>query len=111
MGKLVRDKIPQILEAKGEKHVTHELSDSEYLFALGRKVVKEAWEVFEAVEIQYAEGILEELADIQEVALALLAAIGKTPEDLEDVRLQKLEEHGGFAGRIFLEEIIENSTI
>ena len=49
----------------------------------------------------------EELADILEVVLALAAAQGKTPEDLEVLRAEKREKRGGFDKKLFLEWVLE----
>lgn len=58
--KLVRDKIPQIINDNGERAVTHILSDEEYIAALEIKLNEEVAEY-------HADKNLEELADILEV--------------------------------------------
>lgn len=95
-GKLVRDRIPEIIEKNGETPVTRTLDDQEYRAALLQKLEEE---VAECRENHSAE----ELADLQEVILALAADLGLTPEALETVRVKKAQERGGFAKRIFLE--------
>ena len=42
--------------------------------------------------------------------LALAAVEGKTPEELEDLRLQKREKRGGFEERVFLEWVVERDV-
>jgi predicted house-cleaning noncanonical NTP pyrophosphatase (MazG superfamily) len=96
--KLVRDKIPEIIEANGSRPITRILDDKEYLKELIEKVREETAE-FEA------EPSLEELADIQEVLLALLKTLGSNRKDLEKVRAAKAAERGGFAKKIFLEGV------
>ena len=94
--KLVRDKIPEIIRANGETPVTRILEDSEYMRALVTKLGEEYDEFRDALNI-------EELADIQEVVLAL-ADIIASREELEEVRAQKAAMRGIFKNKIFLEK-------
>lgn len=93
--KLVRDKIPQIIESKGEKPVTRILDTQEYLTCLEAKLQEEVAEYLESRE-------LEELADILEVVCALTEANGRTVEELKAACQKKHDERGGFSERIFL---------
>ncbi|MEK7138917.1 MAG: nucleoside triphosphate pyrophosphohydrolase [Patescibacteria group bacterium] len=91
--KLVRDKIPEILRAK---HISFEerIADTdEYKSELIEKLREEAEEFTVA-------GDPEELADVLEVAEALK----NLPEyqNVENIRLKKKEERGGFTNRIIL---------
>ena len=91
--KLVRDRIPEILDAKGVPYEKRVADDAEYRTELIKKLVEEANEFAEA-------GAVEELADVLEVVAALRAL----PEyhDVESVREQKAIERGGFSDRIIL---------
>lgn len=93
--KLVRDRIPEIIAANGEKPVTRILDDTEYRRCLERKLDEEAAEYRES-------GELAELADILEVVYALCEAQGHSLEELEALCRQKREERGGFSKKIFL---------
>jgi predicted house-cleaning noncanonical NTP pyrophosphatase (MazG superfamily) len=93
--KLVRDKIPAIIAGKGGSAVTRTLDDPEYLQALIAKLAEECAEFTEAVN-------LEELADVQEVVLALADALA-TRTELEQTRAAKVEARGAFTQKIFLE--------
>jgi predicted house-cleaning noncanonical NTP pyrophosphatase (MazG superfamily) len=42
--KLVRDRIPEIIQSEGQHPVTRELDDRSYRQALLAKLVEEAWE-------------------------------------------------------------------
>lgn len=99
--KLVRDKIPDIIKSAGKQAVTRVLTDEEYLVELDRKLSEEC------VEYQ-ADKSLEEMADVLEVLYAIAAARGYSVEELERVRAEKSEKRGGFADKIFLEEVLEN---
>lgn len=85
--KLVRDKIPEIMISNGAKPVVRELSDEEYSVELNKKLQEEVTEYLESENI-------EELADIQEVILAILKLKGVSEEDLEKTRIDKVLKRG-----------------
>lgn len=98
--KLVRDKIPEIIEADGGTPHVHVLADDEtYLQALVTKLTQEEISEF------LASRSPEELADMNEVLRALATAVGSSPEAVEAIRQKKFEERGGFEQRIFLESV------
>lgn len=96
--KLVRDKIPEIIEADGKHCKTHILPDNDYITALEAKLNEEV------AEYQVDKN-LEEMADILEVLQAICVAKGYSLEDLENVRAKKNDERGGFQEKIFLEYV------
>ena len=98
--KLVRDKIPHIIEASGKTCVTEVLSQEAYLIELDRKLNEEL------SEYQQSK-LLEELADLLEVMDAVVKARGYTWEDLTRVRKEKRAARGAFDQRIYLKEVIE----
>jgi predicted house-cleaning noncanonical NTP pyrophosphatase (MazG superfamily) len=98
--KLVRDRIPEIVAQSGLVAVTRSLDDEEFLAALRAKISEEAAELADAPE----DEIAEELADLQEVILALLAALRLSPDEIERVRRERAEARGAFATRTFLIE-------
>lgn len=93
--KLVRDKIPAIMEAQGKTPIVRILDDAEYSNHLERKLDEEVCEF-------HSDKNLEELADILEVVYALAADMGHSKEELLSVYEHKHEERGGFCDRIFL---------
>lgn len=97
--KLVRDKIPEIIESNGERAFTRFLNDEEYLAALIEKISEEQKELFDA---DSPAKKLEELADLQEIINAIAAQIGSIDE-LENIRAEKERKRGGFSNKIFLE--------
>jgi hypothetical protein len=52
--------------------------------------------------------LIEELADVQEVVLALMSIHGLRREDIESRRLEKRAQYGAFDGRIYNEAIEVN---
>jgi len=99
--KLVRDKIPEIIENKKDGRPVYRIMNSdEYLTALNTKLKEELNEYLES-------GAIEELADLEEVLLAILEAKNVSFQDFEKIRLEKSEKRGGFKKRIFLESVEE----
>lgn len=91
--KLVRDRIPEILNEKGILYEQRVASDEEYKIELIKKLNEEALEFSLA-------GNPEELADVLEV----IEALRQLPEYSRVVELQekKREERGAFSKRLIL---------
>ena len=95
--KLVRDRIPEIIQAKGGTCKTRILSDEEYAQKLDRKLGEELAEYLDSHNP-------EELADLLEVMYACAALQSLTPADLERIRAEKAAKRGGFREKILLIE-------
>ncbi|WP_234319432.1 nucleoside triphosphate pyrophosphohydrolase [Streptomyces sp. NRRL S-237] len=95
-GKLVRDRIPQIIRADGAEPEVYVADPAEYRERLRAKLAEEVAEYMEADETDAPE----ELADVLEVAFALAADLGVDPTQLEKIRASKAEQRGGFSERI-----------
>jgi predicted house-cleaning noncanonical NTP pyrophosphatase (MazG superfamily) len=93
-GKLVRDKIPQIIRSKGQEPVIYIADSDEYCIRLRDKLQEEVQEYL------VSDNDREELADILEVLYALARQAGTDQEQLEKLRAAKAEKRGGFADRI-----------
>ena len=98
--KLVRDKIPEIIEMSGKQCEIEILSDEKYLEMIDEKLDEELAEYHKNRNI-------EELADLLEVIYAATKARGYSIEDLEIVRAEKAEKRGGFDKKILLIKVIE----
>ena len=98
--KLVRDRIPEIIEASGKICKTAILDDAEYLRMLDAKLDEELAEY-------HKDQNIEELADLLEVVYAAAIARGCTVGELEQVRKQKVQKRGAFQSRILLVEVQE----
>lgn len=96
MGKLVRDKIPQIIIEDGRTPIVRTLSDDEYLSELDRKLNEEVAEY-------QADKSLEEMADVLEVLFAICEARGHSVDELMEVRDKKREKRGGFRDKVYWE--------
>lgn len=90
LSKLVRDKIPQIIRAKGLEPIIRVADAEEYQAGLRTKLCEEFLESDD----------LEELADILEVLYALAEDGGTDRQQLKKLRAAKAEERGAFADRI-----------
>lgn len=98
--KLVRDRIPEIIEGSGKTCTTRILSQEEYLQKLDEKLCEELGEYQESKS-------LEELADLLEVMEAVVKARGYTLEQLYAIRDEKRAKRGGFDDRILLCQVSE----
>lgn len=99
--KLVRDRIPEIIEASGKSCLCQTLDDQAYLAALDQKLNEEL------AEYQQDKS-MEELADLLEVIRAVITARGSTWDKVEAIRKAKAEKHGGFEQKIWLVETTDS---
>ena len=98
--KLIRDKIPEIIERSGKICRTEILADADYLKLLDEKLTEELSEYQESKS-------LEELADLLEVMEAVVTARGYSWEQLQTVKAEKKAARGGFAEKLLLLEVSE----
>lgn len=97
--KLVRDRIPEIIEKSGNRCVTEILTDEEYIEMLDKKLDEELAEY-------HKDKNIEELADLLEVIYACAQARGFSLEELENVRAAKADKRGAFKDKILLIETV-----
>lgn len=95
IAKLVRDNIPDEIQSEGRDCEIRELSDEEYREHLRIKLTEEVTEFLQ-------DGNVEELVDIMEVVYALGIQSGVSPEQLEQLRNDKLIQKGGFSGKKYM---------
>jgi predicted house-cleaning noncanonical NTP pyrophosphatase (MazG superfamily) len=98
--KLVRDKIPEIIENNGQRAKFRVLDGTEFVQYLEKKLDEEVREFHESKSI-------EELADIFEVLTELVAVCGASYTCFMQICNRKHEERGGFKRRLCLIEIEE----
>ncbi|KPL58399.1 nucleoside triphosphate pyrophosphohydrolase [Rossellomorea vietnamensis] len=97
--KLVRDKIPEIIEATGKTFTTRILSEQEYLIELKNKSFEELEEYHDA---ENREEAIEELADLMEVVHAFAKSHDTSLVEIEDIRLKKCIKKGSFDKKVLL---------
>ncbi len=98
--KLVRDNIPDIIENDDKTCEIEFLDDKEYLPALKIKLQEELNEYLESDQI-------EELADLEEVLLAVVDFKNVSREDFQKIRTKKLIQKGGFTKKVFLKKVLD----
>ena len=98
--KLVRDKIPEVIENSGKKFSSHIAGELEYKEELFKKVYEELEEFKENPSA-------EEMADIFEVLEGLIKAYNIEMNDVFDIKEEKARERGAFEKRIVLERVWE----
>ena len=96
--KLVRDKIPAIIEADNKRCEIEIVEGKEKQELLEKKLLEEVNEYLE-------DKNLEELADIMEVLYGLANELGYSEEELNKKREEKLKERGGFKEGIVLKSV------
>ena len=96
--KLIRDRIPEIIEATGKTCSVRVLDEAEFVAKLAEKLGEEVLEYRVSREIS-------ELADVVEVVYALLDQAGVSREEFEQIRLKKAQARGGFGKRLLLESV------
>ncbi len=96
--KLVRDRIPEIIERAGRTYRVVTMADDEYRHALLHKLLEEAKEVADAP----LDALATEVADVYEVIDAILNAFDLDPADVRQAQEQRRAERGGFDRKLKL---------
>ncbi len=99
--KLIRDKIPEIIEKSGKKTIIEVLDDHTFKQYLDDKLSEELQEYL-------ASDNVEELADLIEVVYAILKHKKVSLADFDNIRMKKVVERGAFDKKLRLKEVIEN---
>lgn len=95
--KLVRDKIPEYIEQKGESVTYHIAEQEEYWELLKAKLLEEFAEFTEDESI-------EEFVDVLEVLEAIKAYKKSADNDIQQVKQEKVDKKGGFSKGVILDE-------
>ena len=99
--KLIRDKIPRIIEEGGKKAILEKVSGKKYLSLLHAKLAEE-------LKVYLDSQRVEELADLVEVVYAILDHKEVSLQEFEDIRKQKVMERGAFQDKLLLKEVIDD---
>lgn len=98
--KLVRDKIPEIIEKSGKKALIEILDSSAYKKLLDEKLKEELQEYL-------CSDNVEELADLAEVIYAILDYKKISIDEFDSIRKEKAIKRGAFKERILLKKVID----
>lgn len=101
--KLVRDKIPQLIEESGRRYNSRILEEKEYFDALIDKVIEE-------IEEYRISGLEEEIADVYEALDCLIEFKEYEPMHLDYLQLIRKEARGSFKEKILLIDV-EDDTV
>ena len=104
-GKLVRDRVPEIIRAGGEVPNTRTMEQDEYRRELLYKLIEEAEEVRQAGYDPSSAAFTEELADLLEVFDAILKEFSIPIETVKTIQAQHRRTRGGFDDKVFLESV------
>lgn len=96
--KLIRDKIPGIIEANGEQCEIRVMEREEFERELRKKLAEEAAELMETPK----EDLVNEMADVLELLKSIASFYGINFELVGEKQVKKREERGGFEKRLFL---------
>ncbi|RDY27005.1 phosphoribosyl-ATP pyrophosphohydrolase [Romboutsia weinsteinii] len=96
--KLIRDRIPEIIEVSGKKCEVEVVSDEIALDYLYMKLEEETNELLE-------DKNLEEIADVMEVLFAIANKYGYSDEDVISKRNDKKKSRGGFKDNLILKNV------
>ena len=99
--KAIRDKIPEIIAKSGHSCNIRTLNDEKFLLEIRKKLSEEVKEYHDSYEIT-------ELADILEVVYRIAQLQGISKEELEKIRIKKLQDRGGFDKNLFLIDTSES---
>lgn len=100
--KLIRDRIPEILERSDKDFKVETLNHDRFILELKKKLEEELAE-YQAATTN--ENALEELADILEVIYCLTEVHKATFKELEQIRIDKAAERGSFKEKLLLIEV------
>ena len=106
--KLIRDKIPEIIAADNFIGRYKKLNKKEFKKALFEKIIEETTELS---KVSNKNDLIEELADLQEILLALYENEKISVKEIELVRKAKLKKRGGFVKKIMLLDMTSNNKI
>jgi len=104
VGKLVRDKIPDIIRASGRTPRVTTLASREFQVALTDKLDEE---VAELIAARTTDAVIEEAADVVEVLMAMAGEWGVNLDNILKAAHHKRTERGGFSRRLWLDRIDE----
>ena len=101
--KLVRDKIPQIIERSGSECEIEQVDDKTALEYLYKKLMEETSELL-------MDKNIEEVIDVIDVAFAIGKLYGFDEEGIMWLRETKVRDKGGFDENIILKKVYKGNN-
>lgn len=96
--KLIRDRIPQIIEDNNGKYKVRKLDEKEYQSELRRKLLEEAEEAKEAD----TDELLKELSDVLQVIKSIAEVNDIEFNKVEAKQKERRQSRGAFKNKLFL---------
>ena len=106
--KLVRDRIPEIIQKEGNIADIIILSEESFKQAIKEKLIEEATEVCNA---QDRDDILSELADLQEVMDTIKQLYNINTLEVNTIQAVKALQRGKFEKRLYLKSVSEKELL
>ena len=103
--KLIRDKIPTIIEKDNKTCVIEILDDDTFVVELKRKLIEEAKELSNAGS---RDELINELADIGEIFDTIKQTYDISDSEVLEKQKRKAETNGKFEKRLFLVSVTKN---
>ena len=105
MSKLVRDRIPELIEKSGKTPIYYRAKPQDVLHLLKEKLIEETNELITAIS---REDVLDEAADVYEVVTNILFELGYDQKDLMLAACDKRHDRGAFIKAYILEGVQES---
>ena len=102
--KLVRDRIPEIIQKEGNTADIIILSEESFIQAIKEKLIEEANEVLNA---DNRDDVLSELADLREVMDAIKQIYNINTLEVNTIQAVKALQRGKFEKRLYLKSVSE----
>ncbi|MBF0240353.1 MAG: DEAD/DEAH box helicase family protein [SAR324 cluster bacterium] len=102
--KLVRDKIPEIIQKEEKQPLFSKLKPEDQLYHLRLKLIEESQELFCAHD---ASEFIKEAADVLEVLQSLARQYSVSWSEVEASRILRNQSRGGFGQGIFLHTVLD----
>jgi predicted house-cleaning noncanonical NTP pyrophosphatase (MazG superfamily) len=96
--KLIRDRIPEIIERDGKQYAIEVMDTNEYKQALLSKLVEESQEA----ATSKPEKLTVELADVMEVIQAIMQVMNINSDEIYKIQQHRKKTRGGFTKRLKL---------
>ena len=104
-GKLVRDKLDDVIRAEGHKVKVRKLDAEDLSAEILKKIPEEVAELLEAMSGDSREAEKEELADVWALLEAFQKARGFLDAEISEVKAAKAAKKGGFDEGTFIEYV------
>jgi len=103
--KLIRDRIPEIIQAVGKKPYYRMIEGDALNESIARKIIEETFELYRELTEQNKENVLKESADLVEIILAALKPFDFGLNDIICKMNDRASERGKFNNNFFLDQV------